>query len=506
MFWSQIGAKGRRGFRPVRAGGSWRRGEGWRPLVRALVVVALAWLLTVALSPSPVPAVIGANRTSAASAEAQVASWSRTYGGTSDDEARAIVPTSDGGYVVAGITQSFGAGSRDVWVLKLDGSGNVQWQKTYGGPGADAAFDMARTSDGDYVVAGQTQSFGAGGNDVWVLKLDSSGNVQWQKTYGGTNEEWARAIVPSDGGYVVAGAAGSVGGQDAWVLKLDGSGNVVWQKIYGGAKFDWAGEVIRTSDGGYLVAGATQSFGAGGYDAWVLKLDGSGNVQWQKTYGGPRNDYAYALSLTLDGGYLVAGATESFGAGSYDVWVLKLDGSGDVVWQKTYGGGGTNWDVASAIVPTADGGYVVAGRTGSFGAGGDDVWVLKLDGSGNVQWEKTYGGPGDDAAFDMALTSDGGYAVTGRTLSFGAGQSDVWVLKLETDGTMRGCPSGFVRDSTASVSSTSVSPSNSSAVVQATSASPVASSAVIRTSSASGAEVCSGIGFRLYLPLVLRMR
>jgi hypothetical protein len=173
-------------------------------------------------------------------------------------------------------------------------------------------------------------------------------------------------------------------------------------------------------------------------------------------------------------------------------------------WSRTYGG--TSDDEACAIVPTSDGGYVVAGITQSFGAGGDDVWVLKLDGLGNVQWQKTYGGPGADAAFDMARTSDGGYAVTGRTLSFEAGQSDVWVLKLEADGTMRGCPSGLVRDSTASVSSTSVSPSNSSAVVQATSASPVALSAVIRTSSASVAEVCSGIGFRLYLPLVLRMR
>jgi hypothetical protein len=142
----------------------------------------------------------------AASAGAQVASWSRTYGGTSWDEALVIAPTSDGGYVVAGMTRSFGAGSYDVWVLKLDGSGNVQWQKTYGGTNDDWAHAIVPTSDGGYVVAGKTNSFGAGSNDFWVLKLDGSGNVVWQKTYGGTYGDWAHAIAPtSDGGYVVAG-------------------------------------------------------------------------------------------------------------------------------------------------------------------------------------------------------------------------------------------------------------------------------------------------------------
>jgi hypothetical protein len=227
----------------------------------------------------------------AASAGAQVASWSRTYGGTSIDAATAIAPTSDGGYVVAGGTNSFGAGWSDVWVLKLDGSGNVVWQKTYGGTGQDGASAIAPTSDGGYVVAGSTNSFGAS-DDVWVLKLDGQGNVVWQKTYGGTSFDAASAIVPtSDGGYVVTAEAVSfwvsgAGASDVWVLKLDGSGNVVWQKAYGGTGIDAARAIAPTSDGGYVVAGVTSSFGAGDFDVWVLKLDGQGNVVWQKTYGG----------------------------------------------------------------------------------------------------------------------------------------------------------------------------------------------------------------------------
>jgi hypothetical protein len=227
------------------------------------------------------------------------------------------------------------------------------------------------------------------------LKLDGSGNVVWQKTYGGTGQDGASAIAPtSDGGYVVAGSTNSFGASDdVWVLKLDGQGNVVWQKTYGGTSFDAASAIVPTSDGGYVVTAEAVSFwvsGAGASDVWVLKLDGSGNVVWQKAYGGTGIDAARAIAPTSDGGYVVAGVTSSFGAGDFDVWVLKLDGQGNVVWQKTYGGAGR--DGASAIAPTSDGGYVVAGSTNSFGAGASDVWVLKLDGSGNVVWQKTYGG------------------------------------------------------------------------------------------------------------------
>jgi hypothetical protein len=289
-------------------------------------------------------------------------------------------------------------------------------------------------------VAGWTESFGASRKDVWVVKLDGRGNVQWQKTYGGPGEDEARAIVP-------------------------------------------------TSDGGYVMAGRTGSFGAGADDVWVVKLDGRGNVQWQKTYGGSGNDYAYAIAPTGDGGYVVVGRTGSFGAGADDVWVLKLDGQGDVQWQKTYGGSGN--DYAYAIAPTGDGGYVVVGQTFSFGDGYYDVWVLKLDAQGDAQWQKTYGATSGDGAYAIAPTSDGNYVVAGETQSF-EGKWDVWVLKLGADGSIRGCQWDLVRDSTASVAPTTVSPRNSSAVVRTTSASVRTSSATVKTTSVSPTPVCRG--------------
>ena len=224
-------------------------------------------------------------------------------------------------------------------------------------------------------------------------------------------------------------------------------------------------------------------------------------LSWSRAYGWPGGDRATGILLamietanamapTSDGGYVVAGWTESFGAGQDDVWVLKLDSLGNVQWQKTYGGPEEDW--AYAIAPTSDGGYVVAGVTGSFGAGEGDVWVLKLDGLGNVQWQKTYGGTGGDWAYAIAPTSDGGYVVAGVTGSFGAGSQDVWILKLGADGSIRGCPSGLVRDSTASVASTAVRPRNSSAVVRTTSASVRTSSATVKMTSVSPTPVCRG--------------
>ena len=240
------------------------------------------------------------------------------------------------------------------------------WAKTYGGTGFDFAYSIQETSDGGYIVAGSTASFGAGSDDFWVLKLYSNGNVAWQKTYGG-------------------------------------------------ADYDYAYSIQQTSDGGYIVAGETWSFGAGSRDFWVLKLYSNGNVAWQKTYGGINaDDVAFSIRQTQEGGYIVAGRTDSsLGAGKDDVWVLKLDANGNVTWQKTYGGG--NWDYAYSIQQTSEGGYIVAGWTDSFGAGNDDVWVLKLDSAGNVTWQKTYGGANDDAAFSIQETSNAVYFVAGYT-------------------------------------------------------------------------------------------
>jgi len=214
---------------------------------------------------------------------AQGTQWAKTYGGSSSDYAYSIQQTSDGGYIVVGETWSFGAGSGDIWVLKLDANGTVVWQKTYGGSDYETAYSIQQTSDGGYIVAGETYSFGTGYFDIWVLKLDANGTVVWQKTYSKSSYETAYSIQQtSDGGYIVAGKTYSfLGGfycEKFWVLKLDTNGNVVWQKIYGGKYDAVAKSIQQTNDGGYIVAGHTWSFGNGGYEFWVLKLDANGDI------------------------------------------------------------------------------------------------------------------------------------------------------------------------------------------------------------------------------------
>ena len=285
---------------------------------------------------------------------------------------------------MAGVTRSFGAGENDVWVLKLRPDGAVEWEKTYGGVDQDEAHSVQETSDGGYIVAGWTQ-FGVGWQVFRVLKLRANGAVEWQKTYGGG--EASSIQETRDGGYVVAGWTALFPlwyEVDIWVLKLRADGAVEWQKTYGGGGVDWANSIQQTSDGGYIVAGWTQPSDARSQDFCILKLKPYGTVEWQKTYGGDSSDWANSIQQTSDGGYIVAGRTWSFGVGEEDVWVLKLWPDGTVEWQKTYGGGGS--DEANSIRQTREGGYIVAGSTSYFGTGkgNADIWALKLGVDGSI--------------------------------------------------------------------------------------------------------------------------
>jgi len=333
-----------------------------------------------------------------------------------------------------------------------------EWAVIYGGRGDDIAYSIQQTTDGGYVVAGKTTSSGAGRQDLWVLKLDESGDVTWQKTYGGYHDDNARSIQQTtDGGYVVIGHTLSFGaiGWDSWVLKLDESGDVTWQKTFGVSYsyYDLSYSIQQTTDGGYVVAGISESSDAPDRDSWVLKLDESGDVTWQKTYGGYHSEYARSIQQTTDGGYVVAGVIPHNYPVNNDFWVLKLDESGGITWQKAYGGNYS--ESAYSIQQTTDGGYVVAGSTSTFGAGGNtDFWVLKLDGSGDVTWQKTYGDYHSEYAHSIQQTTDGGYVVAGFTI--GTVNPDLLVLKLDTNGEILGC--SLVGDSTAAAidSSTTV--------------------------------------------------
>jgi hypothetical protein len=366
--------------------------------------------------------------------------WAKTYEVSNRDvRAQFIRQTSDEGFIVAGHQISLGTDNWDILIMKLDAEGNLMWQKTYGGSSFDDPACVQETSDGGYVVAASTSSFSDDGNmDAWILKLDSEGNIVWQKTYGGPNQESAHSIrQTSDGGYIVAADTASLdpGSSDAWVLKLDPEGNVVWQKAYGGKGSDWVWAVQQTNDGGYILAGG-YGFSQYDYDLWVLKLGEKGNVEWQKTYGGALLDSAYSVQQTSDGGYIVAGWTDSFGASSGDAWVLKLDQDGNVQWQKRIGG--NDYDIVYSVQETFDGGYILAGHS-HLGAG-NDAWVLKLDGQGDIVWQKVFGGGDGDLAFSAQQTSDGGYVLAGATESFGAGNGRAFVLKLDGNGDITGCP------------------------------------------------------------------
>jgi len=369
--------------------------------------------------------------------------WSRAYGGARDYYAYALVRTADGMYALAGGTGSSGA--QDFWLVKTNAGGSMEWNRTYGGTNDDYATALVQTIDGGYALAGHTTSYGAGGADFWLVRTGSAGNAQWNKTYGGTSDDVASSLVQTaDGGYALAGSTISfgAGSSDFWLAKTDSNGNMQWNKTYGGAGYDFARSLVQTIDGGYALAGCTDTYGAGTQDFWLVKTDDSGNVQWNKTYGGASTDYATALVQTIDGGYALAGYTASYGAGKYSFWLVKTNAGGSMEWNRTYGG--TNDDYATALVQTIDGGYALAGSTNSYGAGEYDFWLVKTDDNGNAQWDKTYGGISREWAHALVQTVDGGYALAGYTGTYGYPHwYNFWLVKTDAGGNFPNANTGL---------------------------------------------------------------
>jgi hypothetical protein len=362
-----------------------------------------------------------------------IAGWSKTYGGTGYDTSENVILTADGGYAMAGWTNSSGAGGFDYWLVKTDSFGNVQWNKTYGGAGTDYCYNVHQTVDGGYIMLGYTSSFGAGARDGWLVKTDALGNMQWNKTYGTPGQELLFTLVmASDGGYLLKGITGGVG----WLVKTDVNGNMQWNKTIVTPYGNWLYTAIQTNDGGYAFAAAnTTQAGTIVSDAILIKTDSSGNIQWTQAYGGPAVDVGWGLVQTKDGGYAMSGYTFSFGAGGQDGWLIKTDANGNMQWNKTYGG--TNDDSLQTIIIATDGGFAIAGKTRSLGAGNLDVWLVKTDSYGNVQWSKTFGGTEDDSGPDnnhVKQTADGGYVIAGTTASFGAGGQDFYLVKVGVEG------------------------------------------------------------------------
>ncbi len=410
-------------------------------------------------------------------AQAPAIQWQKAYGGSAKDEMQngtKSIKTLDGGFIMVGYTESSDGNvtgshsDRDFWIVKTDANGIIQWEKTYGGSNKDYARSVDLTSDGGYIVAGVSESNDRditgnhGGADMWVIKLNAAGILQWQKTYGGTANDFANSVHQSpDGGYIIFGTTGTVnngdvtgfhGGTDFWAVKTDPSGNIQWQKTYGGTDTEEGEAIQLTSDGGYILSGFTLSnngdvnFNHGSADFWIVKTDGGGNLLWEKSYGGSGDDVALDIKQTNEGGYIIVGYTFSADgditlkqAGT-DCWVVKTGNSGNIQWQKTYGG--NSEDYAFSVQQTAEGGYVVSGYTLSDAGdvsgyhGGSDGWVIKLANTGLLVWQKALGGSANEILYGAQQTPDGGYIVSGTTQSNDGdvtnnhGASDFWLVKL----------------------------------------------------------------------------
>ncbi len=366
----------------------------------------------------------------------KIPTWKKTFGGYNDERGNFVKQTEDGEYVVAGFTFSYGAGGQDIWLLKVSPHGDVKWSKTFGGIGWDCALSLCLTDDGGFVIVGYTESKGKGDKDIWLIKTDASGNEEWDKTFGDTAADYGYSIArTSDGGFIIVGYTESygMGGRDVWLIKTDANGNKEWDKTFGGEDDDWGRWICLTEDGGYLIVGTTYSFGAGDKDIWLIKTDANGNKEWDKTFGGASYEEGSCIMPTNDGGFIITGVTCSYGAGGEDVWLIKIDANGNEVWSKTFGG--IDDDRGWTVCQTDDGGFFIVGRTYSYGSGGRDVWIIKTDVNGNMEWNRTFGGINYDAAYCGWQVKDGGYIIVGYTYSYGTdGSADIWLLKTNNTG------------------------------------------------------------------------
>jgi hypothetical protein len=350
--------------------------------------------------------------------------WTKTFGGINAEKGNCVQQTTDGGFVIVGSTNSFGAGEDDIWIIKTNVNGDTIWTKTYGGNTGEEGYSVQQTNDGGYIIVGYTDSFGSGEDDVWLIKTDENGDSLWAKTFGGSGDEGGFSVEQTDdGGYIIAGYTTSFGAgeEDVWLIKTDANGDTLWTQTFGGSWYDCAHSVQQTTDGGYIIAGYTVS------DVWLIKTDASGDTLWTKTFGGGEGCAGNSVQQTTDGGYIIAGEIGIIPkSGAPAVWLIKTDTSGDTLWNKIL------FIISSAhsVQQTTDGGYIITGYKGAIDS---DVWLIKTDENGDTLWTKTFGGILWDDGYSVQQTTDGGFILTGRTQSFGAGEEDVLLIKTAPD-------------------------------------------------------------------------
>ncbi|MDO5972243.1 hypothetical protein Q4Q35_20790 [Flavivirga aquimarina] len=407
----------------------------------------------------------------------------KTIGGTKNESAQSIIKTSDGGYLILGYVQSADGDvlnkqneSFDYWLLKYDQNNALQWQKTYGGSDDDRGSDVIQTSDGGFAILGYSQSNDGdvtennGFNDFWISKLDSSGTISWEKSFGFSGADKGISIIQTnDNGYLLTGvldvsASNGEGnskslsskrhaGGDYWVIKLNALGENEWTRFFGGTFTDTPYDALQTEDNGYIIVGSSDSEDVdikgnkGSYDFWVIKISDTGNLVWEKSFGGSETDEARAIVKSSDGNYIIVGDTRSSNMdvsnnkGAADCWVIKISPVGELIWEKTFGG--SSFDSSHAIIKTQDNGFIISGNSRSadsdisINQGQNDAWVFKIDANANIEWQKTVGGSDIDLAYDVIELSDETVIVVGESNSSNIdipenkGFSDLLIFKIK---------------------------------------------------------------------------
>lgn len=383
--------------------------------------------------------------------------WTKTIKGSGDDWANSIQQTTDGGYVIVGTTHYPESVDRDVWLIKTDANGDTLWTKLFGGSDWDEGKSVQETRDGGYIIVGHTRSFGAGGDDVWLIKTDSNGDSLWTRFFGGSYYDVGRSVQQTfDDGYIITGyteSSNSGTNADLWLIKTDAGGDTMWTKSFGGIYGDEGNSVHQTTDGGYIITGLTNRiFFQISYQSelWLIKTDANGDTLWTRSFIGSSGvDEGYSVQRTVDGGYIAVGGKNIPYGGWYlrggtnmslpvesgidtDVWLIKTDANGDTLWTKAFGDSLIN--IGYGVKPTLDGEYIITGVK-QQPVGTYDVLLLKTDVNGKIIWSKTFGDSLNDVGNSVQPTGDGGYVVAGSFESIGGDgyDADAWLIKVAPD-------------------------------------------------------------------------
>src|SRR5258706_1245043 len=368
--------------------------------------------------------------------------FQKAFGGSADETGTCIQNTLDGNYIISGYTTSFSAPFRDAYLIKTDTAGNILWAKTYGGSNDEVCYYVALANTGGYALVGGTKSFGAGENDLYIIRTDASGNVIWSAIAGGAYNDYGWSAVQTiDRGFLVSGFSETcLGGcYQGLLVKTDSAGTILWTKMLGGNGVETLNGIGRTTDGGYIVTGETSTNSFGSSDTWLVKLNANGDTLWTKSYGSANEESGAVVRQTADHGYIITGDIHN-AFNIHHASLLKTDSLGNLQWAKTFGapdtsgGGEFGWDVHQL----SDRGYIMIGSTGAFN-NSMQIFAVRTDSSGSMLWSKTYGGSSVDDPWYSALTPDGGFTVVGETQSFGSGQSDIYLLKVDSLGSANGC-------------------------------------------------------------------